>query len=155
ILGRLETINGAVASFSGDAAENVRFADAFSSKIKVMVDTFITKNGIDAPPNADDEADRPDPDAASASRLLSLDLVKENITSVIWTTGFDGDFSWIRLPVGDARGKPIHRNGLSPVPGLYFIGFPWLRRRKSGIIYGIADDAAFIAAEIDRVGDGK
>jgi putative flavoprotein involved in K+ transport len=155
ILGRLETINGAVASFSDDAAENVRFADASSANRKNAIDVFIAKNGIDAPPNADDEGDRPDPDAASASRILSLDLVKENITSVIWTTGFDGDFSWIRLPVCDAQGKPIHHDGISPVPGVHFIGLPWLRMRKSGIIHGIAEDAGFIAAKIIRVRNSK
>jgi putative flavoprotein involved in K+ transport len=150
ILGHLEKIDGVVAWFSGDAAENVGFADSFSSRLKGVIDAFIAKNAIDAPPNGDDEGDRPDPDAASANRLPSLDLVKANITSVIWATGFDGDFSWIQLPVSDTHGKPIHRNGISPVPGVYFMGFPWLRKRKSGLIHGIGEDAELVAAEIIR-----
>ena len=44
----------------------------------------------------------------------------------------------------------MHEEGVSAAPGLYFLGFPWLRNRKSGIIYGIADDAAHIADAIAR-----
>jgi putative flavoprotein involved in K+ transport len=52
------------------------------------------------------------------------------------------------LPVLDAEGKPVHQRGISPVRDLYFIGFPWLSSRKSGIIYGIDEDARFIADAI-------
>jgi putative flavoprotein involved in K+ transport len=82
------------------------------------------------------------------SPLRRLDLRAARVSTVIWATGFTADFSWIHLPVLDAQGKPIHQRGKSPVPGLYFIGFPWLNSRKSGIIYGIEDDARYIAGAI-------
>ncbi len=34
------------------------------------------------------------------------------------------------------------------MPGLYFIGFPWLRKRKSGLICGVEEDAAYIVQRI-------
>ena len=67
---------------------------------------------------------------------------------MIWATGFTADFSWIHLPVLDSSGMPIHERGISPVRGLYFVGFPWLSTRKSGIIYGIGEDAEYVANAI-------
>jgi putative flavoprotein involved in K+ transport len=57
-------------------------------------------------------------------------------------------FSWIRLPICDPNGVPQHQGGISPVPGLYLVGFPWLRTRKSGIISGVDEDAAHIVEHI-------
>jgi putative flavoprotein involved in K+ transport len=67
---------------------------------------------------------------------------------VIWATGFTGDFSWIHLPIFDDQNKLIHERGVAPERGLYFVGFPWLNSRKSGIIYGVNEDANFIANAI-------
>jgi putative flavoprotein involved in K+ transport len=74
--------------------------------------------------------------------------MKEGIRSIIWATGFVGDFGYLKDDVTDEWGRPVHRNGISSAPGLYYAGLPWLRKRKSGIINGIGEDAAFIA---DRV----
>jgi len=52
------------------------------------------------------------------------------------------------VPALDVEGKPIHERGISPVRGLYFVGFPWLNSRKSGIIYGIEEDTHYIAGAI-------
>jgi putative flavoprotein involved in K+ transport len=62
--------------------------------------------------------------------------------------GFTADFSWIHLPALDPEDKPIHQRGISPVLGLYFVGFPWLNSSKTGIIYGIEEDALYIAGTI-------
>ena len=68
---------------------------------------------------------------------------------MIWATGFSADFSWIHLPMLDQRNQPVHRGGISPVPGLYFLGFPWLNSRKSGILYGVEEDARRITDSIN------
>jgi len=77
--------------------------------------------------------------------LRQLNLHEANVSTVIWATGFTGDFSWIHLPVFDDQHKPIHKRGISAERGLYFVGFPWLNSRKSGILYGIREDAQYIA----------
>jgi putative flavoprotein involved in K+ transport len=148
ILGRLIDIEDNTLILSDEAVAHIQFADNFSQMIKEGVDKYITQAGITPLPQEDDPADVPDPQAKCASRLLSLNLQDENVGSVIWATGFKGSFSWLNLPVLDSEGKPIHKRGISPVNGLYFIGFPWLNSRKSGIIYGIEDDAYYIANTI-------
>ncbi len=82
------------------------------------------------------------------SPLRRLNLPDAKISIVIWSTGFTGDFSWLHLPVLDPGGKPMHRHGVPPVPGLYFLGFPWLNSRKSGITYGVGEDARCLADAI-------
>ena len=80
--------------------------------------------------------------------IRSLDVIRENITSVIWCTGFVGDYSWVRLPVFDTDGEPLHDQGATACPGIYFIGLPWLSCRGSMIIAGVDRDAKRIAESI-------
>ena len=147
ILGRLLDVDGTNLVLSDEAAAHVRFADEFSQKRKDEIDAYLARAGF-PPPLDEDEADKPDPRAESASPLTRLDLRDAQVSAIIWATGFTADFSWIRLPVLDQQGLPIHQRGVSPIPGLYFIGFPWLHTRKSGIIYGITEDAEHIVNAI-------
>lgn len=148
LLGRLTGIEGATLLFGNDLVDNIRFADEKSAAVKRAVDGYIAAAGIEAPAAGPDTADDPwtHPDGLKPRRRL--DLAEAGVRSVIWCTGFRADFSWIDLPVLDADGEPRHERGVSPVPGLYFLGFPWLYKRKSGIICGVAEDAAFIAERI-------
>jgi putative flavoprotein involved in K+ transport len=67
---------------------------------------------------------------------------------VIWATGYGLDFGWINVPVLDARGAPIHRRGITDVPGLYFLGLQWLSTLNSSILSGVGDDATVLADHI-------
>lgn len=150
ILGRLLDVDAGTLVLSDEAAAHVRFADDFSRQLKDGVDGYLEKAGLTPPPLEDDPADAPDPQAECVSPLRRLNLREAKVSTVIWATGFTGDFSWIHLPVLDAESKPIQQRGISPVRGLYFIGFPWLTSRKSGIIYGIEEDARYIAGAISE-----
>ncbi len=70
------------------------------------------------------------------------------VTSIIWATGFRADYRWIRVPVLDQHGMPIHQRGVTKVPGLYFVGLPWLHRRASALLGGVGSDAAFLTAHV-------
>src|SRR5262249_51205464 len=85
--------------------------------------------------------------------LSELDLKAADITNVIWATGYSFDFSTIKLPVVDGDGFPIQTRGVSAYPGLFFVGLPWLHTAKSGLIYGVGEDASFIADRIAEGGD--
>ena len=150
ILGRLLDVKDDSAILGDDAAANVRFADEFSQRLKDGVDSYLKQAHIKPPPLEEDPADVPDPEAKCASPLRRLDLRDANVGTIIWATGFTGNFRWIHLPILDDEGQPIHQKGISPVPGLYFIGFPWLNSRKSGIIYGINEDSNFIAEAVSK-----
>jgi len=145
ILGRLHDVEDGMLILGDEAAANVRHGDETSQRFKDDVDAYIEKVGLEPPPNDDDPADTPDPEAACVSPLRRLDLKAKGINTMIWATGFTGDFNWIHLPIFDPDGIPIHERGVSPVTGLYFVGFPWLSKRKSGTVYGIGEDAQYIA----------
>jgi len=82
--------------------------------------------------------------------ISELNLVDANITTVIWATGYSFDFSLVQLPVFDRDGYPIQKRGVSDYPGLYFVGLPWLHDARSGLLFGLAQDAGHIAAVIDE-----
>ncbi len=113
-----------------------------------MINEYIQKFQLNAPLPEEDPADEPDLAATSASNLTTLKLTENNITSIIWTTGFTGDFNFLKLPVFNGTGILKHHEGISDTEGLYFLGFPWLRKRKSGIILGIIEDSEFLAEKI-------
>ena len=74
--------------------------------------------------------------------MRNLDVAAANISTVIWATGFAFDFSWIDAPGGfDEQGYPRQHRGVSSTPGLYYLGLNWLSKRKSGIIFGVEEDA--------------
>jgi putative flavoprotein involved in K+ transport len=77
-----------------------------------------------------------------------LDLRAAGVTSLVWATGFRPDFSWIQLPALDAAGEPVHRRGVSPCAGLYFLGLPWLHKLKSSVLCGVGEDAQHLAERI-------
>ena len=124
---------------------HVRFADDFSQRIKDGIDAYLAQSGMAPPPLEDDPADLPDLGAECVAPLRRINLREAKINTIIWATGFTADFGWLHLPVLDPAGAPLHQRGVSPVKGLYFLGFPWLNSRKSGLIYGITEDANHLA----------
>ncbi|GAB2547829.1 flavin-containing monooxygenase [Spirosoma aerophilum] len=146
ILGRAERAQADTLFFQPNASSNVRYADEFSQHVKQLIDEYIQTHQVLAPLADIDLDDMPDEEAACASDLTQLNLVQKAITSIIWTTGFSGDFSY--LPLLNDEQLPKHQNGIGPVEGLYFIGLPWLRKRQSGILLGIKEDAEFIVNHI-------
>jgi putative flavoprotein involved in K+ transport len=146
ILGRLENADEQKLYFQDNAAMHVQFADQFSANIKNSINGFIEQNQLSAPDPVQDENDMPDLGANCASNITVLQ--NERISSIVWATGFEGDFSYIKLPVFDTEGNPVHKNGIAPVEGLYFLGLHWLRSRGSVLIHGAGADAEFICSKI-------
>ncbi|WP_309486559.1 NAD(P)/FAD-dependent oxidoreductase [Sinorhizobium sp. 8-89] len=149
LLGRLTGVeNGVRLSFADDLEANVRFADEASDNIKRHIDEYISRAGIDAPVST------PDPAETVAMRQPnlttgSLDLSGSGITTVVWCTGFKGDFSWIRLSGAlDSVGQPVHDDGVAALPGLYFAGLDFASTRKSGIILSIVEEAPRLVEHI-------
>lgn len=145
LLGRFQSGNGERVTFGGSLAENVGFADTVATRLTAMADDFIARQGIEAP------AAEPDLDARPPGPLTTiteLDLAAAEVTCIIWCTGFTGDLSWVHLPVLDEGGAVRHDRCASPVTGLWYAGFPWLTRRRSGILHGFPVDAAEVVAGV-------
>jgi putative flavoprotein involved in K+ transport len=88
-----------------------------------------------------DPPQRFDPTRVDESPSLTLDLDRAGIRTVLWATGFRPDYSWLDVPVLDRKGRIRHDGGVAESPGMYVIGLPVLRRRKSSFIHGAEDDA--------------
>ncbi|MCA6502500.1 MAG: MSMEG_0569 family flavin-dependent oxidoreductase [Pseudanabaena sp.] len=138
--GRLKNIASNKLEFFNDLKQNLDGADAVSESIKKTIDNFIAKNNLDAPLETPYQ-----PVWQPAMDIPDLDLAEANITTVIWCTGFQSDFSWIEIPVFDGKGYPCHDRGVTDIKGLYFLGLPWLYTWGSGRFSGVARDATYLA----------
>jgi putative flavoprotein involved in K+ transport len=144
LLGHLQGIDGDRMYFADDLDAQLRAGDRSLDEFLAKVDQHVERAGLDAPP-APERADRSAPRINSPAQL---DVRGERIGSVVWTTGYDRDFSWVQLPVLDSAGAPIHTRGVTTMQGLYFLGMPWLYKRKSTFLAGVGEDAGFIANAI-------
>jgi putative flavoprotein involved in K+ transport len=138
--GRLRSIEDGKLEFQDDLAQNLDRADTVAENIKQNIDRYIEKEQIEAPVES-----LYIPVWQPKYSELSLDLAAANIRTVIWSTGFQTDFSWIDLPVFNGNGYPHYDRGITNLPGCYFIGLPWLYTWGSGRFSGVARDANYIA----------
>jgi putative flavoprotein involved in K+ transport len=118
-------------------------ADRTYNGINASIDQYIAAKGLDAPP-ASVYAAVWEPEGERAT----LSLAASGITSVVWCIGFAPDFGWLDAPVFNGRGHPVHTRGVTAVPGLYFLGLPWLHTWGSGRFSGVARDARYLADRI-------
>ena len=144
LLGRMRNAWDGTASFADDLEEHLKQADEFAAGFREAVDGFIEKAGIDAP----EEDVSPLRAGYDVPHIPKLDFADENITSVIWATGYRWDYSWIDFPVFDDAGYPVQNRGVTEQPGLYFVGLHWLHTRGSGLLLGVGDDAAHVVAHL-------
>jgi putative flavoprotein involved in K+ transport len=147
LLGHLERVADTRFYFAADLSENVRFGDEFAADTRHMIDTYIGLQRIDAPSAEEDPVETPEPHLG-VDPPRELDLRRAGVRTVIWATGFGGDFTWLPARLLDGNGTPAHTNGIGHNPGLYVLGFPWTSKRKSGIVYGVEEDATRIAAHV-------
>ena len=138
LVGRLAAIRDGRALFSGGLRNQFALADL---KMDRLLDTFDewarthARDGDVAPP------ERFEPTRVPPSSRLDLELTSGEIRTIIWATGFRPDYGWLHVPVLDRKGHLRHDGGVVDAPGLYAIGLPVLRRRKSTFIHGAEDDA--------------
>lgn len=141
LLGRLTGCEGGHLRFSDDVRAHIAHGDAAAAELRATIDDHIRRAGIVAPPPDDDPVERMEPRLPDPP-ILMLDPLAAGIGSVIWCTGFKGDFSWTGVPgLLDATGQPDHEAGFAKVPGAYFPGIPFAVSRRSGTIHAIEAEA--------------
>jgi putative flavoprotein involved in K+ transport len=146
IVGRMGGITAeGTAQFSGSLPNQCALADLKLGRLLNSFDEWATSRGLDGeiePP------ERPEPTRVPPSPPLLLSLRSGEIGSVLWATGYRSHYSWLDVPVLDAKGRVRHDGGVTPVPGLYLMSATFLRRRKSTFIDGAGDDARDLSAHL-------
>ena len=127
-----------------DFEETLAKVDQFEIDALRKVDDYIARMGLDASPETIPTLR----DGYEQELITELNLRASGISTVVWATGYAFDFSMLKLPVVDRDGYPIQMRGVTKYEGLYFLGLPWLHSRRSGILFGVGDDAAYLAAHI-------
>jgi putative flavoprotein involved in K+ transport len=144
LLGRVVELDDARVRLARDLHKNLAAADRFEANITAKIDGYAEQQGMAVPPEVLPKLtagfEQPERD--------ELDLRQADIKSVIWATGYSFDFSLVRLPILDADGYPVQQRGVTSYPGLYFVGMPWLHNARSGLIFGVSEDAGYVASHI-------
>jgi len=144
LVGRAVAAEGARVRFAGNLGSSIAAADAKLLGLRERIDAHIERSGRHAPVAGRVVPIQPPPAPES------LDLAAEGIRSVLWATGYGRDYSWLRVPVLDARGEIVHDGGVTPAPGLYVLGLRFLRRRNSNFLDGVGADALELARHIEQ-----
>jgi putative flavoprotein involved in K+ transport len=145
LVGRLVGLRDGKAQFSGSLANQCALADLKMKRLLASIDEWVTTSDLGErfpPPHRDE------PTVVGPETRLSLDLHGSGIKTVIWATGYRPDYSWLDVPVLDRKGRIRHDGGVAAAPGMYVLGLPFMRRRKSSFIDGVAEDAAELASHL-------
>ncbi|WP_433307462.1 NAD(P)-binding domain-containing protein [Actinoplanes sp. CA-030573] len=145
LVGRFAAVRDGVALFSGGLRNVCSLADLKMNRLLATFDEWARATGRDAEVGP---SERFAPTVAPATTRLRLDLRGGEIGSVLWATGFRPDYGWLDVPVLDEKGRLRHEGGVVDAPGLYALGLPMLRRRRSSFISGIEDDARAVIGHL-------
>ena len=144
LYGRLTGARDGKVFFANDLGENLANADAAMERLKDTIDAYVAAQPIDAPREARYRAVW-----EPVGAVHELSLARAGITAIVWCTGFAANYAWVDIPAAlDENDRPTHRRGVTVVPGLYFLGLPWLHTRGSARFFGVARDARFIADHV-------
>ena len=144
LLGHARDVRGSKLILAPDLYETLTKVDQLEVHTLKLIDEYIDRMNLNAPVETIAQLQ----DGYQQPLITHLDMKASGVTSVLWATGYTFDFHIVKLPVFDAFGYPIHSRGATRYQGLYFLGLPWLHSRGSGILYGVGEDASFVAANI-------
>ncbi|PWB64086.1 MAG: pyridine nucleotide-disulfide oxidoreductase [Bradyrhizobiaceae bacterium] len=142
ITGRAVDMCGTRVHFADDLMQTVAESERRMTRVLARIDNVIALHNLGA-----DEVP-PLPRIALAGTRTELDLAQEGISTVVWATGYRRGLPWLKVPVRDMTGEIRHRGGVTPAPGLYLLGWRFMRRRNSSFIDGVGRDARELADEI-------
>jgi putative flavoprotein involved in K+ transport len=145
LIGRWATVRDGRALFSGGLGAVLSLADLKMNRLLGTFDEWAQTRGAEVEP-----PERYEPTRAPQTSRLQLDLRGGEIAAIVWATGFRPDYRWLDVPVVGTKGQLSHEGGVVDSPGLYALGLPVLRRRKSTFIYGIEDDAREVIDHLAR-----
>ena len=141
VLGRLLVAANGAFAFDESAEAILAASDAAYLGWRTACDEYISAKAMDLPAE-------PEAELLAGPFPAVTTLAAAEISTVIWSTGYRFDFDWVKLPVLDGNGAPIQERGVTSVPNVYFLGLHWMHTFKSGVFFGVGDDAAYLADRI-------
>jgi len=152
VVGRLVGCNGHRAQFSGSFANLCASADLKQGRLLDLCDSYAREHGLDG------ELGEPSRPAPTGLEPPPLDIDLRAVGTIVWATGFRPTYPWLDPKLFDRKGRLTHDGGVLPVPGMYVLGLPFLRRRKSSFLDGVGPDAvdltAHLVGHLDRTSPG-
>jgi putative flavoprotein involved in K+ transport len=145
LAGRLATVRDGQLQFSGSLRHVCKLADLKMNRMLDTIDQWIAMCG---PDETAEPIERFAPTAVADSPCLGMDLKNAGIRTIVWATGLRPDYSWLDVPVLNRKGQIRHDGGVADIPGMYVMGLPYLRRRKSSFIHGAEDDAGDLSEHL-------
>jgi putative flavoprotein involved in K+ transport len=145
LVGRFVGLVEGKAQFAGSLRNMCAMSDLKMGRLLETIDAWAHDRGLDGsvePPH------RLPPTRVADDPPLIMDLARNNIRTIIWCTGYRPDYGWLEVPVLDHKGMIRHDGGITASPGLYLMGAPFMRRRKSTLIDGAGDDARDLSAHL-------
>jgi putative flavoprotein involved in K+ transport len=144
VLGGFHGIDGDKLLFLDNLGAILNGADKTLEDFKVAADSYVQAAGLDLP----EDTNRAH--GVACTQLLpttsrALSWRAGNVRTVIWGTGYRGGFDWVHLPVFDEQGVLRQRRGVTDCPGAYFLGLNWMHKQKSSTLFGVGEDAAYLA----------
>ena len=145
LVGRLMGVQNGTVQFSGSLRNVCALADLKMNRLLKLIDEWAEES-----PDASqfEPADQFDRTAVDEEPCLALNLEDSGIRTIVWATGYRPDYSWLDVPVLDRKGLIKHAGGVADAPGMYLVGMPFLRRRKSSFIHGAEDDARYVTQHL-------
>ena len=149
LLSHLQGINDGDLTLANDLEQNLAKGDESFENFKKAIDEYVTKAGLEAPKAQQSERNL-DIMKEISTPVSHLNLKDAGVSAIVWASGFRYEFDWVKLPIFDDGGEPVHRRGVTQFPGIYFLGLRWLYKRKSAFLLraGPAEDAAYLAEQI-------
>jgi putative flavoprotein involved in K+ transport len=149
VLGRVIGASGQTLAVARNANEVLDEADtAFAGFVSAAREFAATS------PDVELSEEEPSGSAVLPARVAEvdhLDLHREKVAAIIWATGYDYDYAWLRAPVLDVQGRPLQRRGVTELPGLYFLGLHWMHTFKSGLFSGVGGDAEYLVEHMGHI----
>jgi putative flavoprotein involved in K+ transport len=147
LLGHLQGMKDSDLILADDLGQNLAKGDESFENLKKAVDEYVTKAGLAVP---EEEQSEISITKEISTPVSQLNLQDAGVSAIVWASGFRCDFDWVKLPIFDDSGEPVHRRGVTQFPGIYFLGLRWLYKRKSAFLLraGPSEDAAYLAEQI-------
>lgn len=156
VVGRLAQIRDGRALFSGSLHNVCTLADLKMNRLLDFFDRWALQADLEGAIDA--VGQRPQATCIAEAASGPIDL-KSRFGTVLWATGVRSDHSWLDHALVDRYGNLRHSGGIADAAGLYVLGLPFLRRRKSSYIHGAGQDAedlaVHLAGHLDRVARGR